>query len=166
MSKSAIEILADELRKNPEYIKHFNEMAKLAAELEPLVTAVQKAKLAQDPEPEIHIIEQSAIPAGYFMRPSVQEAVLAEITKDYKATGQIAPGAELIGQEEESDGETKEISSPEDDSVFGGAGSEPSQDGSDNGSSASGSGEDNNRQPDPEHSDSGSEKSQKPSGEK
>lgn len=117
-------------------------------------------------EPEIVIIEQSAIPAGYFMRPDVQAAVLAEIIKDYKATGQVAPGAELISQEEESDGETEKVSDQKNDSSVGDDGPAAQGDSGNNGGQASGSGEDHPGDSAQESGDDGSSSDQKSGDEK
>jgi hypothetical protein len=85
-------------------------------------------------EPEIRIIEQGAIPAAYYYRDSVIEAIRQEIIKDHKAGQPIPPGVELINNEEDSqNGETEKISDPENDSTKRGDGSEPSPDGSNDG---------------------------------
>lgn len=92
-------------------------------------------------EPEIRIIEQGAIPAAYYYRPAVVEAIRQEIIKDHKAGQPIPPGVELINQEEDAqNGKTEKISDPENDSTIGGDGSEPSPDGSNDGSQNSGGG--------------------------
>lgn len=92
-------------------------------------------------EPEIRIIEQGAIPAAYYYRPAVIEAIRQEILKDHKSGQPIPPGVELINQEEdETNGKTEKISDPENDSAIGGDGSEPPKDSGDNGDQNSGSG--------------------------
>lgn len=139
--KTAIEILAEELRRDPDYIKKFNEMAALAIELEPLLNKLRTAKVGKTDEPEIRIIEQGAIPAAYYYRPAVVEAIRQEIIKDHKSGQPIPPGVELINQEEDAqNGKTEKISDPENDSTIGGDGSEPSPDGSNDGSQNSGGG--------------------------
>lgn len=92
-------------------------------------------------EPEIRIIEQGAIPAAYYYRPAIVEAIRQEILKDHKAGQPIPPGAELINQEEDAqNGKTEKISDPENDSTIGGDGSEPPKDGSNDGDKNSGGG--------------------------
>ena len=92
-------------------------------------------------EPEIRIIEQGAIPAAYYYRPAVIEAIRQEILKDHKAGQPIPPGAELINQEEDAEnGKTEKISDPENDSTKRGDGSEPPKDGSNDGDQNSGGG--------------------------
>jgi hypothetical protein len=92
-------------------------------------------------DPEIRIIEQGAIPAAYYYRPAVVEAIRQEILKDHKAGQPIPPGAELINQEEDAEnGKTEKISDPENDSAIGGDGSEPPKDGSNDGDQNSGGG--------------------------
>lgn len=117
-------------------------------------------------EPEIRIIEQGAIPAAYYYRDSVVEAIRAEILKDHKAGQPIPPGVELIKNEEEDiNGEAKEISGSENDSTIGGDGPESPGDGENNGSPAGGGGEDHNRQPNKKHHKDGSGKGSKTRGE-
>lgn len=111
-------------------------------------------------DPEIRIIEMGALPAAYFMRDSVIAAIHAEIVQDIKNNQPVPNGVEVIN------GETNQISDSEDDQSQRGDGSESPKDGSNNGSAAGSSGEDHNRQSDQEHSDSGSEKSKKSSGQK
>jgi len=120
----------------------------------------------KESEPEIRIIEQGAIPAAYYYRDSVVEAIRAEILKDHKAGQPIPPGVELIKNEEEDiNGEAKEISGSENDSTIGGDGSESPGDGENNGSPAGRGGEDHNRQPNKKHHKDGSGKGSKTRGE-
>lgn len=134
---------------------------KFADEIQEVISGPKKSD-----EPEIRIIEPGALPAGLYMRDSVLAAVHAEIIKDYKATGQVAPGAELIGQEEESNGETKEISSPDNDSDDGGNGQATPGDSGDNGSPESSRGEDHPGDSAQESSDDGSGGDSQSSGDK
>lgn len=152
---------------DPDSMKLIESFAKAAKDAHDLALKLAGAGLmTTDQEPEIRIIEPGALPAGLYMRDSVLAAVHAEIVKDYKATGQVAPGAELIGQEEASDGETEKVHKAENDSAQRGAGSEPSQDSGDNGSPAGRGGEDHNRQPDENPGESESTDQAKDSGEK
>lgn len=116
-----------------------------------------------DNNPDIRIIDTAALPASYFMRDSVLEAVRAEIIKEYKANGTLPRGVELIGEEADN-GETKEISDPTIDSNERGDGPETPGNGDDNGSQTGGGGEDNSGDSTPESGDDGSTSDQKSSG--
>jgi hypothetical protein len=129
-----------------------------------ILKAVAKFKTGET-DPEIRIIDTAALPASYFMRDSVLEAVRAELLSDYKKTGELPRGVELIG-EEAPNGETKEIPDPTIDSDERGDGPTTPGNGDDNGSQTGSRGEDNSGDSTPESSDDGPTSDQKPGGEK
>lgn len=102
---------------------------------------IKKIKGGEVPSetPEIYLIDAAALPAAYYLRDSVQEAILSEIRKDYEITKQLPPGASLSNQVEARDGKTEEISSPEDDNSERGTGSADPDGSGDNGTPAGGS---------------------------
>lgn len=90
------------------------------------------------PDPEIFVIDAAALPAEYYLRESVQAAILDEIRKDYKKSNQLPAGASLKTEVEARSGETEKISDKENDSVERGTGSEDPERGADNGSKTGG----------------------------
>lgn len=113
-------------------------------------------------ETEIFIIDASALPVEYYLRESVQAAILNEIRKDYQKTNQLPSGASLKNEVEARSGETEKISDKEDDSVERGTGSEDPERGANNGSETGGGDPDTSGQPSESDSVSGSESSQGP----
>lgn len=114
-------------------------------------------------ETEIYIIDAAALPAEYYLRESVQAAILAEIRKDYQNTNQLPAGASLKNEVEARSGETEKISDKEDDSVERGAGSEDPERGADNGSETGGGDPDPGGQSSESDSERGSESGKGPS---
>lgn len=98
-------------------------------------------------EAEIFIIDAAALPAEYYLRESVQAAILDEIRKDYKKSNQLPAGASLKNEVEARSGETEKISDKEDDSVERGTGSEDPERGADNGSETGGGDPDTSGRP-------------------
>jgi hypothetical protein len=76
------------------------------------------------PDPEIYVIDAAALPAEYYLRESVQAAILGEIRKDYKKSNQLPAGASLKNEVEARSGETEKISDKKNDSVEPGTGPE------------------------------------------
>lgn len=114
-------------------------------------------------DPEIFIIDAAALPAEYYLRESVQAAILDEIRKDYANTNQLPAGASLKNEVEARSGETQTISDQKNDSVEPGAGSEDPERGPDNGSETGGGDSDISGQPGESNRDSGSESGKGPS---
>lgn len=112
---------------------------------------------------EIFIIDAAALPAEYYLRESVQAAILSEIRKDYENTNQLPAGASLKNEVEARSGETEKISDKEDDSVERGTGSENPERGADNGSETGGGDPDPRGRSGESDRDSQSESSQGPS---
>jgi hypothetical protein len=88
------------------------------------------------PDPEIFIIDLAAIPAAYYLRDSVVEAVRAEILRDYQNGQPIPAGASLKNEVEARSGETDKVSDPSDDNTEQRTGSEDPASSADNGSEA------------------------------
>jgi len=99
------------------------------------VIAKYKGEEPDDHE-KIYIIDAAAIPAGYYLRASVVEAITLEIAKDYLLTGELAAGASLTNEVEARHGKTDQISDQENDNSERGAGSEDPNDSENNGSGA------------------------------
>ena len=114
-------------------------------------------------DPEIRIIEAASLPAAYYMRDSVMEAIKTEILKDHKAGQPIPPGAELINQEDPN-GQTEKISDLENDNDERGDTSESNSDSENDGDRSGSSSEDHPGESAQESSDSTA--SQKAPGEK
>ncbi len=112
---------------------------------------------------EIYIIDAAALPAEYYLRESVQAAILDEIGKDYKKTNQLPAGASLKNEVEARSGETEKISDQKNDSVEPGTGPENPESGSDNGSETGRSDTDTSGRSSESDRDSQSESSQGPS---
>lgn len=146
MAKSSKKI--DELfkDKDPEQIvAGLKAMVTLGDSMSRTASKLLKQFEGETPENEVAIIDAAAIPAAYFMRDSVLEAVRLELIKDIKNNQPVPPGVEVLN------GETEKVSDPESDKSKQGPGSKSQKNSSDNGPPDSGSGESDNRQPDAEH---------------
>ena len=126
-------------------------------------TLIAKYRGEAPAEVEIFIIDASALPVEYYLRESVQAAILNEIRKDYQNTNQLPAGASLKNEVEARSGETQEIPDKTDDSVERGTGSEDPERGPDNGSETGGGDPDPSGQPSESDRTSGSESSKGPS---
>lgn len=119
-------------------IKQHKAIRALSREYAEKVLAIVEDGEPEISTPEIFIIDAAALPAEYYLRESVQAAILDEIHKDYQKTNQLPAGASLKNEVEARSGETQEISDKTDDSVERGTGSEDPERGADNGSETGG----------------------------
>lgn len=94
------------------------------------------------PAPEIFIIDAAAIPAAYYLRDSVVEAVKAEILRDHKNGQPVPAGASLKNEVEARSGETDKVSDPSDDNTEQRTGSEDPASSANNGGEAGSSSQD------------------------
>lgn len=130
---------------------------KFADEIQEIISGPAKSS-----EPEIFIIDAAALPAEYYLRESVQDAILAEIRKDYQNTNQLPAGASLKNEVEARSGETEKISDQENDKSERGTGSPDPEIGSDNGSETGGGDPDTSGQSGESDNERGSESSKGP----
>ncbi len=137
--------------------KQHKQVRALAREYGEKVLAIIDGDDSTAPDQEIFIIDAAALPAEYYLRESVQAAILEEIHKDYAISNQLPAGASLKNEVEARSGETQEIPDKTDDSVERGTGSEDPQGGSDNGSETGGGDPDPSGQPGESDRNSGSE---------
>lgn len=143
-------------------IKQHKAIRALSREYAEKVLAIVEDESPETSDSEIFIIDAAALPAEYYLRESVQAAILDEIHKDYQNTKQLPAGASLKNEVEARSGETQEIPDKTDDSVERGTGSEDPERGADNGSQAGGGDSNSSGQPSESDSERGSESSKGP----